>query len=485
MKRRDLLRKGLFAATAIPFADMLYTEKLQTFFPATPGNVPDFSGNLRINPIIESEEEVYRYEPADNGAGPMWCRGSTCIVRAGDRVFASGLETVPDWVPLNNCRWFLYEKTSDGWKLRVRDKEGRTREPSPLVIFHDGNLFLSANPSLAELNVRSGPARPEILLFKSGNVQKPYERILPVWFGEPKFSEHSYRSFAADGQRGELILFQNLGYTHAEWAFRDSTGKWAAQGKLEWPWGADYEKPQPIRTCYPAVALKDRKVYFFGVSDIIEPKSAWREYKKEITGRDWDYDFRRLFMTWSDDITTGKFHPWIEIASREETCGWISPNDLWIAPDDKVHLLWNERAIDERLREKFFPEAKQSNALNYAIFNQGKVILRKTLVLAREGRSDDVPVTGRGHVCPDNKVYVVDCVGRKDKQGKTMYENRIMGISSRGVPGKPVILPLQRAFTNFFTSTIRGGSAPSDRIDLLGTLADERQAIYYAGIRLG
>ena len=233
------------------------------------------------------------------------------------------------------------------------------------------------------------------------------------------------------------------------------------------------------------MALKDRRVYFFGISDIIEPKSAWREYKKEITGRDWDYDFRRLFMTWSDDITTGKFHPWIEIASREETGGWINPNDLWIAPDGDVHLLWNERAIDERLREKFFPDAKQSHSLNYGVFRHGKVILRKSLVLAREGRSNDVPVTGRFHVTPDNQLYVIDCVGHKDKQGKTMYENRIIALSSKGVPGKPAVLPLKRAFTNFFTATIRGGSAPSDRIDMLGTLADERQAIHYAGIRLG
>ena len=35
------------------------------------------SGNAPLRPVVEVEEAVYRYQPADNGAGPLWCRGST------------------------------------------------------------------------------------------------------------------------------------------------------------------------------------------------------------------------------------------------------------------------------------------------------------------------------------------------------------------------------------------------------------------------
>ncbi|MCH7557269.1 MAG: hypothetical protein IIB56_07400, partial [Planctomycetes bacterium] len=52
-----------------------------------------------LQPIVEVEEEVYRYSPANNGAGPMWCRGSTCLVRIGEDVFASGIETLEDFKP--------------------------------------------------------------------------------------------------------------------------------------------------------------------------------------------------------------------------------------------------------------------------------------------------------------------------------------------------------------------------------------------------
>ena len=433
---------------------------------------------------VEAEELVYRYLPADNGAGPMWCSGSTCLVRIGNKVFASGLETVADWKPLNNCRWMLFERSKNEWKQKLVDKEGRTREPSPMATFNDGRLFLSANPTLTDSDKYDGPSRPEVLLFNKQNDQMKYERLFPLWAGNPPFTEHSYRSLAADGASGELILFQNIGYTHSEWSFLDARGKWSAQGKLEWPWGADYEVPEPIRVCYPNVMLKGKAVYFCGVSDIIEPKKAWREYKKQLTGKEWDYDFRRLFFTWSDDITGGKFHPWIEIASREETCGWIFPSDLWVAPDGAVHLLWTERAIDERLREKFFPDSLQSYALNYAIVRKGKVEVRRTLALAEEGKSNEKPVAARFHLAPGNRLFVVYFVNGNNAEGKEIAENRLLELSSDGVPGTPVTIPLKQPFSSFFTATVRAGSEPSLFLDMLGNVKGDKNAIHYARIRL-
>jgi len=54
-----------------------------------------------VAPVVEVEEDIYSYTNAQNGAGPMWCSGSTTLVRTGDRLFASGLETIPDAKPLN------------------------------------------------------------------------------------------------------------------------------------------------------------------------------------------------------------------------------------------------------------------------------------------------------------------------------------------------------------------------------------------------
>ena len=158
-----------------------------------------------LQPVVEVEEDVYSFEPANNGAGPMWCSGSTCLVRIGDDVFASGLETLKDAKPLNNCRWTLYKRTAAGWQLQQADPAGRTREPCPLVALAGGNLLLSANPTLvADRNAYNGPAQPEILRFSAKDPKAPFETILPVWDGQPQFTEHSYRSFAADPSSGSI-----------------------------------------------------------------------------------------------------------------------------------------------------------------------------------------------------------------------------------------------------------------------------------------
>ena len=454
--------------------------------------------------MVEIEEDVYSFKSANNGAGPMWCYGSTCLVRVGERVFASGLETLTNVEPLNNCRWLLFGRGSDGWKLKQADEKSRTREPCPLVAFSDGRFFLSANPTLVP-DQDGGPARPEILEFstsekRSGTIcaKHPSGRerqiepdpfsavktILPTWKGSPKFTEHSYRSFAADGPRGEMLLMQNIGMTHSRWAFRDASGKWSAQGKLDWPWGADYEKPQPIRTCYPTVALKNRAVHFCGVSDIVEPNSAWRAEKFKHTGRKWDYDFRRLFYTWTPDISKSDFRPWVEIASREKTCGWVRPCDLWVDANGAAHLLWSDKALDERLREKFFPKAKQSRSLEYAVVREGKVASRRTLLVANEGGPNINPGTGRFHITPNNRLFVLMYVSGTDKDSRSFAENRLVEILPDGSVTTPVKVPLKAPFSSFFTATPRAGCAPSKTIDLLGLQSGKSGTISYARISL-
>lgn len=436
-------------------------------------------------PQVEAEEDVYSFTGANNGAGPLWCFGSTCLVRVGQDVFASGLDTLADAKPLNNCRWTLYRRGSDGWRQVQLDAVGRTREPCPLVTLPGGRVLLSANPTLvADRQTYSGPARPEILQFSAEKPQDAAEKLAPVWEGQPEFTEHSYRSFAADGASGALILLQNIGYTHAEWAFRDGAGKWAACGKLKWPWGAEYDTPQPIRVCYPNVAVRGRAVYFCGVSDIVEPYQKWREYKERLTGQKWDYDFRRLFLTWTDDISTGKFQPWVEIASRDRTCGWIMPCDLWVAPDGDVHVLWNERALDERLRKEFFPNEKQVQALQYAVVRAGRVLQQRSLVRAEEGGAQEVAGRGRFQVTPDGRLFVIFYVSGRNAQGQGVSENRLVELKSDGSSGEAVRVPLKQPFSDFFTATVRGGSAPSTTLDLFGHRAGSGGTLSYARIKL-
>ena len=442
---------------------------------------------LALSVLIE--EDVYPAPELNNGSGPMWCYGSTPLVRAGDDVFVTELTVEPSAKPLNNCRWKLLKRDAKGWHCLFSDDVHRTREPSPMVVFpNHREVFVSANPTLVtDPKTYAGPSQPQIIRFPIGDdILKP-ETLLPGWDGKPKFTEHSYRSFVADGRNQELILFQNVDNTHVEWSFYDHLGNWSAQGQLVWPFGSDYVEPCPIRICYPTVAMVDRKVFFCGVSDIIEPNPQWAAFKKELTGRDWDYDFRRLFFTWTNDITREEFQPWVEVSSREKTCGWIMPCDLYVAPDASVHLLWSERALDTRLRERFFPEETQSEALCHAVVRDGKIQKRSDVMIRYENEVKPAASTGRFHVTPDGRLWVVCYVHGGEENGdgtiQNVSENRIVEIQNGEPTGKFQTIPLEMPFASFFTATVRAGNTPSPILDLHGTCPNSNQ-LRYAAVKL-
>jgi hypothetical protein len=150
-----------------------------------------------------------------------------------------------------------------------------------------------------------------------------------------------------------------------------------------------------------------------------------------------------------------------------------------------VHILWTERALDERLRQKFFPGEKQSYSLNYAVVRKGNVLSRRTLLAAEEGQSNERPGRGRFQVTPDNRLFVFFYVQGRDAAGRPVSENRILEIHADGSVSDPARVPLQKPFTDFYTVTTRAGSPPSRMLELLGVRQGSSTTISYARIRLG
>lgn len=279
-------------------------------------------------------------------------------------------------------------------------------------------------------------------------------------------------------------MLQNVGLTSAFGSFRDAAGAASAAGELAWPWGADYAKPQPIRICYPSVTLVSRAVHIFGVSDIDEPNPAFREFKFQLTGKKWDYDFRRVFYAWTPDITRQPFGEWTEIAGREATCGWLWPCDLRAEDDGLVHLLWYDKSCDARLRDKFFPDAQLTISLEYAAIRDGKVIRRRTLAQHAEGSGKPIPLFARFHPVPDGRLLAIANFQTNPDDPASVI-NRIFEIGADGSPGAMTPLDFRQPFKGFFfTASPRAGSMPSAVIDLLGLGPCRSDTLQYARVRI-
>lgn len=423
---------------------------------------------------VEAEEIVTRYTPANNGAGPMWCYGSTVIARQNDDIYLSVIETGKDVPLLCNTRWQLWHRSTDGWRLGQSEKNYRQREPCPIAVFQQGPIFLSVNPSTEPPGTKYGPCQPLVLEFDPANLNKPAKTYEPKWADGTYFTDHSYRGFAADGINGELLLLNINAKTSDQFvSYRDSQGEWHQKGTITFP----------IRSCYPQVALRDGSAHVMAIGDIVEPVAEWQKLKFEKLKRKWDYVFRRLFYTYTDDIRSTKFRTPIEIDTVEETGGHISNFDLYVDETGAVHLLYLKRPHQyDFIRDKYFPGQAMTTHLEYVVVKDGKIVSKRSLAEMPSNATGIEPSFGRFHVGKAGELYVI-VAGTGIEKGQRKFGNYIGRIDTND--GKPMFkrIELKHPFHNFFTNTPRGGSKPSDVIDLFG-IADDHPNLRYAQIRI-
>jgi hypothetical protein len=415
---------------------------------------------------VEAEEDVTTCLSPNNGAGPFWCYGSPLVVRIGDDVFVSAMETGENIPPLCNTRWRIFRKHgNDNWDMVQSAEKFNQREPCPLVGFTDGRLFLSTNPSTQPVGTQYGACDPHLIEFSAENPQNPGVPSRPIWDNDTVFTDHSYRGVAADGRNKEILLL-NIHASSGDqfWSFRDSNNQWTKHGSIKFP----------IRSCYPQVALRNKSAHVMAISDIVEPIEEWRKYKFEQTKASWDYVFRKLFYTFTPNITEKDFSEQIEIDSVESTSGHILNLDLWIDENGSAHILYRKQNIQSALmRDKFFPNVPITTSLEYVVIKNGEIVRRRTLIESIEGKSDELPSYARFHVSSNGRLFVLYSCGRKG-------QNKIMEITENG-HGEPILIPLRKPFGMFFTAIERGGSKPSDIIDIYGP--GEGTVIRYARVR--
>lgn len=424
--------------------------------------------------LVEVEEIVTSYTPANNGAGPLWCYGSTVIARKDDEVFLSVIEAGADVPPLLNTRWQLWHRSTAGWKLEQSESSYCEREPCPLALFHEGPVFLSINPSAEPAGATHGRCKPQILAFDADDPAQTLEVLQPAWDDGGRFTEHSYRGLAADGAKGELLLLNIDAPSGDQFvSYRDRRGEWRAKGRIHFP----------IRACYPQVALRDGAAHVLAIGDIVEPVAEWKKLKFERLKNTWDYVFRRLFYTCTPNIRTTAFGPPTEVDSVEETGGHILNLDLYVDRSGTTHLLYLKRPFQyDFMRDKYFPGRPMSVSLEYVVVNNGQVRRRTTLVGWTQGKRGLQPSYARFHVGAGDTLHVVIAGTHVGDAGAT-FGNFVGRIHPDGRLHGLSRTTLSHPFRTFFTNTPRGGSAPGDIIDLFG-IADDGPSLRYARLRL-
>jgi hypothetical protein len=416
---------------------------------------------------VLAEEDVYTLEPPNNGAGPLWCYGCSVVVRNGDDVYASQMETGEGVPRLCNTRWLLLKRGAEGWNTIAEAEGYRQREPCPVGINRDNTLFLYVNDSITPAGTEYGPCVPNIRAYALNGADYPVRKFDPVWDRETYFTDHSYRGFAVDADANELLMLNIDAKTSIQhWSRLDGDGKTIGNGAITFP----------IRSCYPQVALDKGSGHVLAISDIVEPVAEWREYKFEQTQRKWDYVFRILYYAWSPDLATNDFSEPIAIADVDNTGGAISNQDLWIAPNGDAYVLYTQREVQSALlRDKFFPDKSIINALHLAVVREGAVVERRTLI---EGTDKMQPGHARLHETPNGAVYAVISVSGNPSG------NYLLRVYPED-PGHTLTpIPLEYAFGSYCLASVRAGNAPSNTIDIFGHRGSGR-TLSYAQVAIG
>ena len=407
---------------------------------------------LAIEPRVVAEEDVYTFTNPDNGSGPMWSYGCSPIARVGDRVFVSEMETGEGVPRLCNTRWRLLERTNEGWKLVAETPDYKQREPTLLTTDAKDRLFLYVNTSLMPPGTEYGPCEPHLLAFGLGESPLKPVKIAPAWDGAPTYTDHSYRGYAADAAAQRILMFNIDAKTSIQhFCLLAMDGSALANGSVTFP----------IRGCYPQVAIENGRAHIFAVGDVVEPVEEWRAYKKEQTGREWDYVFRRLFYAWNKDVEHGAFGEPIEVANVDATAGHLSNQDMWVAPNGDAYLMYLELEVGSALmRDKFFPGKSTDSSLMLAKVHDGAVTERRVII---SNTGPERAGHARFHVTPRGEVYALAYVSGETAQ------NVLIPIYPSFAPDQRIPVPFKSPFGSFLLASARAGNAASDTIDLIGT----------------
>jgi hypothetical protein len=160
-------------------------------------------------------------------------------------------------------------------------------------------------------------------------------------------------------------------------------------------------------------------------------------------------------------------------------------SDLWLAKDGAAHLLYLQRSVaSAAMRNRFFPGVPVTVSLEHCVVRNNQVARRQTILAGGEGVGSEYPAYARFHANQDGRLFVLASVRTESAGAKAVFDNRIIEILPDLRHSESMRLDLRYPFVNFITATERGGSRPSNIIDVLGICVGASTNIRYAALRL-
>ena len=120
--------------------------------------------------------------------------------------------------------------------------------------------------------------------------------------------------------------------------------------------------------------------------------------------------------------------------------------------------------------------------LEYVVVKDGQIVSSKTLAEKAPDSLGIEPSFGRFHISKLGELYVV-IAGTSIGGGQRLFGNYIGRVYATREKPEFEPIDLKHPFHSFFTNTPRGGSQPSNVLDLFG-MADDHPNLRYARIRI-
>lgn len=144
----------------------------------------------------------------------------------------------------------------------------------------------------------------------------------------------------------------------------------------------------------------------------------------------------------------------------DATAGAIANQDLWIAPDGSVYIMYTLREVQSALmRDQFFPDKSILNSLHLVKIQKGKIVEDTILV---EGTEATQPGRSQFHETEDGRVFAMMSLSGEGGG------NKLMQVYPAVKKETLVDVPFEVPFSTFMLASGRAGNVPSNIIDVIG-----------------